>query len=249
MIKAQINSGEIKNVLKDALEEVHMATSIVIPAMKEASATNVLKSIKDPTCLMLHKGSEQAEQLLEEIMPDEEIPSRQSVVGGALKAGNLTNEQWELITELFEVMEVAYDHEARACSCLVRLSKTLNAQQLQVMLQGSIRPLITLKALPKYMEQSVTQWETKSHHEDKTDKLMLTVMPDMTSHHIMKEKVNSPTHLLVATFAFKMINKFGGRTMQRKMQEIYEVKVKQLASHLHHWAQIPQRSRKEGPKM
>ena len=228
-VEAKINSGVIKNILKDALKEVHTAISIVMPAMREANAADVLKSIKDLTYLILHKGSEQAEQLLEEIIPDEEIPSGESVVRGALKAGNLTNEQQELITELFGVMEVAYNHEARACSCLVRLSKTLNAQQLQVMLQASIRPLITLKALPKYMEQIVTQHEMKSHHEDKTETLMLTVTPDAASHHIKKEKANSPTHLLVVTFTFKMINKFGGAMMQRKMQEIYEVKAKQLA--------------------
>ena len=146
------------------------------------------------------------------------------MVRGALEAGNLTNEQQELITELFKVMEVAYDHKARACSCLTRLSKTLNAQQLQVTLQASIRLLITLKALPKYMEQIVTQQEMKSHHKDKTEKLMLMVTPDVASHHIKKEKVNSPTCLLAATFTFKMINKFGGGTKQRKIQEIYEVK-------------------------
>ena len=207
-----------------------MATSMVIPAMKEASATDVLKSIKDLTCLVLHKGSEQVEQLLEEIIPDKEIPSGQSVVRGALKAGNLINEQQVLITELFEVMEVAYNHEARACSCLMRLSKTLNTQQLEVLLQASIRPLITLKALPTYMEQIATQQETKSHHEHKTEKFMLMVTPDATSHHIKKEKANSPTHLLAVTFAFKMINKFGGGMMQRKMQEIYEVKAKQLGT-------------------
>ena len=69
-----------------------MATSIVIPAMKEASAADVLKSIKDPTCLMLHKGSEQVEKLLEQIIPDWEITSGKSVVRGALKEGNLTSE-------------------------------------------------------------------------------------------------------------------------------------------------------------
>ena len=141
-VKAKISSGEIKYILKDALEEVHTAISIVIPAMREANTADVLKSIKDPTCLVLHKGSDQAEQLLEEIIPDEEIPSGQSVAGKALKAGNITNEQRELIMELFKVMEVAYDHKARACSCLVRLSKTLNAQQLQIVLQASITPLI-----------------------------------------------------------------------------------------------------------
>ena len=70
----------------------------------------------------------------------------------------------------------------------------------------------------------------KGCHEDTTEKLMLTVTPDAASHHIKKEKVNSPTHLLAVTFTFKMINKLGGGTTQRKMQGIYEVKAKQLAT-------------------
>ena len=125
---------------------------------------------------------------------------------------------------------MAYDHEARACSHLVRLSRTLNTQQLQVILQLSIKPLITLKALPKYIEQIKTHQDTKGHPEDEKDKMMWTIMLDTTSHPIKKEKANSPTHLLAANFAFKIINKFGGGTKQRKMQEVYNVKVKQLAT-------------------
>ena len=94
--------------------------------MREASTADVLKSIKDPTCLVLHKGSEQAEQLLEDIISEEEIPSGRSIIEGAQEVGNLTNEQRGLITELFKLMEVAYDHEARACSCLMRLSRMLS---------------------------------------------------------------------------------------------------------------------------
>ena len=230
MVETKVNTGEIKNILKDTLEEVHQDISSIIPALREASAADVLKSIKDLTCLVLHKRSEQAEQLLEDIILEQEIPSARSVIKGAQEVGNLTNEQRGLITELFEIMEVAYDHEARACSCFVRLSRTLNAQQLQVILQSSIKPLITLKALPKYIEQIVTHEETKGHPENEKDKMMWTIMLDETSHSIKKEKVNSPTHLLAATFAFKIINKFRGGTTQRKMQEVYDVKAKQLAT-------------------
>ena len=51
MVEAKVNTGEIKNILKDALDEVHQAISSIIPAMREASTADVLKSIKDPTCL------------------------------------------------------------------------------------------------------------------------------------------------------------------------------------------------------
>ena len=151
-LEAKVKTGKIKNVLKDALEEVYQAISKTVPSMKEASTADVLKSIKDLTCLVLHKGPEQAEQLLEDIISEEDISSGKSMIEGAQRVGNLTDEQRGLIMELFELMEVAYGHEARACSCLTRLSRTLNAQQLQVILQVTIKPLITLKALPKYAE-------------------------------------------------------------------------------------------------
>ena len=54
-IQAKVNAGEIKDVLKDALEEVYMAICIVMPAMKDARTHNILKAIRDPTCLALHK--------------------------------------------------------------------------------------------------------------------------------------------------------------------------------------------------
>ena len=198
--------------------------------MREASTADVLKSIKDRTCLVLHKGSEHAEQLLEDIISEEDTPSGRSIIEGAQEVGNLTDEQRELITGLFELMEVAYDHEARVCSCLTRLSRTLNAQQLQVILQSSIKPLITLKALPKCAEQIAAHEESKEHPKDKKSKMMQTITPDTSSHSIKKEKANSPTQLLAATFALKLINKFGGRTTQRKMKEVYNVKAKQLAT-------------------
>ena len=231
-LEAKVNTGEIKNILRDTLEEVYQAISNTVPAMKEASTADVLKSIKDPTCLILHEGLEHTEQLLEDIISEEDISSGRSMIEGAQKVGNLMDEQRGLITELFELMEVAYDHEARACSCLARLSRTLNAQQLQVILQSSIKPLITLKALPKYAEQIVAHEESKRHPEDRKSKIMQTITPDTSSHPIRKEEANSPTPLLVATFAFKIINKFGGGTTQRKMQEVYNIKAKQLAMYI-----------------
>ena len=91
-VQAKIYAGEIKNFLKDAIEEVYTAICIVIPTMKEAGTHNVLKSIKDPTCLALHNASEQAEQLLEQLISDEELPSSESVIGRVHREGDLTEE-------------------------------------------------------------------------------------------------------------------------------------------------------------
>ena len=45
----------------------------------------------------------------------------------------------------------------------------------------------------------------------------LTMIPDASSDIIKKEKHNSPTRLLAATLAFKLLRKFGQGTTQRNM--------------------------------
>ena len=101
VLEAKANTGEIKNILRDTLDEVYQAISNIIPSMREASTADVLKSIKDLTYLALHKGSEHAEQLLEDIISEEDTPSGRSIIEGAQEVGNLTDEQRELIIELF----------------------------------------------------------------------------------------------------------------------------------------------------
>ena len=44
-----------------------------------------------------------------------------------------------------------------------------------------------------------------------------------------KEKINSATRLLAATYAFKILTKFSNGTTQRQMQEEYQVRPKQLS--------------------
>ena len=98
-IQAKIGAGEIKDVLKDTLEEVYIVICIVIPTMKEASTHDVLKVIREPTCLGLHKGSKEVEQLLKQLILDEEFPSSESVISRVHREGDLTKEQQELIAE------------------------------------------------------------------------------------------------------------------------------------------------------
>ena len=49
---------------------------------------------------------------------------------------------------------------------------------------------------------------------------------------IRKERVNSPTRLLAATLAFKIIQKFADGTTQCSMHEKYSIECKELALNL-----------------
>ena len=54
--------------------------------------------------------------------------------------------------------------------------------------------------------------------------------PDARSQYIKNEKINSLTRLLAAMFTYKLLDKFRTSVTQRKIQETYEVRAKQLAT-------------------
>ena len=55
------------------------------------------------------------------------------------------------------------------------------------------------------------------------------MLPDTSSDIMNKENYNSPTRLLAATLAFKLLKRFGQGTTQRNMQELFNIRPKQLA--------------------
>ena len=57
----------------------------------------------------------------------------------------------------------------------------------------------------------------------------MLLTPDPQAPLLLKEKVNSETRLLAATYAFKILSRFGTGTTQKQMQETYLVKAKQLS--------------------
>ena len=65
-MEAQIQDGEIKDVLKDAIKEIKNAILIIMPQMKDADMLDVLRAAKDPTCLAICPQMEELEVLLEE---------------------------------------------------------------------------------------------------------------------------------------------------------------------------------------
>ena len=167
--------------------------------------------------------------MLEEILPTDKIPRALGVIQMAQTKEMLTKADQIVIAELFEALEVTHDQLATACSLLGRLSRTLKPEQLMIIIKASIRPLIQLNAAAGL---DVTAAASKSSEllDDQTEwvKIMITLDPEMPL--LRKEKINSPTQLLVATYAFKILTRFGNGTTQRKIQESYQVKAKQLAA-------------------
>ena len=172
---------------------------------------------------------EEIEALLEEVIPSEEIPSGESVSKSLSDEDNLSDNNRELIRELFETLETVYDNIGRACGLIGVLSQSLNPRQLFMLLKACVRPIVHINVLPKFVEQIGHEAKPQEVPEDRGERVRLTMVPNTESKFIKKEKPNSPLHLLAATSAFKILNFFRTGVTQRKLQEVFDVKVKQLA--------------------
>ena len=145
------------------------------------------------------------------------------------EADKLTREDRDLIRELFDSLETAHSELALACSVLSHLSGTLKPRQLMTVLEASTRPLIQIKTTSAFKPPNVPG-KTSELPDDPEERVELLMMPNPAARPIKDEKINSPTRLLAATWAFRVSNIFGKGTTQQKIQEAYSVWAKQLVT-------------------
>ena len=134
-----------------------------------------------------------------------------------------------MIKELFDSLENAHSELASACSVLSWLSSTLKSTRLMTILEASIRPLIQIKTTAAFKLWDFPE-KMSELPDDPEERVELLMMPNPAANTIKDEKINSPTRLLVATWAYRISNIFGKGTTQRKIQELYSILAKQLAA-------------------
>ena len=134
-----------------------------------------------------------------------------------------------MINKLFDCLEVAHDHTAHACSTLGTLSQSLDSNQLLLLLRASVRPMVQIKSLPGFLNEPSMSHKMELP-EKKMQRIETLMIPDQISIYITPEKPKSPTHLLAATLALKILNKFVDGITQCKIQKIYAIRPKQLAT-------------------
>ena len=66
--------------------------------------------------------------------------------------------------------------------------------------------------------------------EDPEDRVEMLIVPDPTANSLKNEKINSTTRLLAATWAHRVSNVYGKGSTQRKIQELYSIRAKQLVA-------------------
>ena len=229
MVEEGIRTGITEGIIENAAKEIKNALVEIAPHMEDAKIEAVLKAIKDMACTALMPPDSDKEEILEAMMPETEAPDLEDLLSNTEEMGNISTDQKELLGELFEELETAHESLARACSTLGRLSRGLNGRQLLLTLQASVQPLVQLNIEERFWKEPARKSRKTDLPDDLHHRVALTMIPDASAESIKKENNNSPMRLLAATLAFQILKRFGQRTTQQNMQELYEVKPKQLA--------------------
>ena len=137
-LEENIKTGMTENKMKRTIERFKSAIVENASYMEEAKVVSILKSIKDTSCTALMLPASDHEERLEAMMPELETPDPKDILAQAEQLGELTQEQKELMGELFDELETVHESLARATSTLGRLSRSLNGRQLLLTLKASI---------------------------------------------------------------------------------------------------------------
>ena len=82
--------------------------------------------------------------MLEDIMPIEDIPEGGKMVAETSNIKPLTYDQKDMIVSLFDDIAVAHEHLARVVGTISSLCKVLEPQQLMLIMNNTVCPLIQL---------------------------------------------------------------------------------------------------------
>ena len=88
--------------MKEVITRVYLS-------MVEVDIKAVVRSIPDPTCLVMRQQTMEVEGHLEELIPDEDIPEGLWVVMDVSSVKPLMFEQKDMIVSLFDDLAVAHD--------------------------------------------------------------------------------------------------------------------------------------------
>ena len=217
------------DILENVLSDMKEVLANLTPTMQLVDTSTVSWAIRYKNFNVLLPRSDTLDQTLEEILLSEELPEASEVLRMVQMKGEILKDDQKIVAELFSNLEVAHDHMATACGLLSRLSRTLKPAQLLTIIKASIRPLIQLNTLTT-LETPSTQEKLQELPDEQQERVKLMLTPDPQASLLHKEKVNSATRLLTATYTFKILNKFRASTTQKQMQGTYLVKPKQLSS-------------------
>ena len=177
----------------------------MLPTRAEANVITILRAIPDCTCTALRDQSEEHEQYLEELMPEEDIPEGEKIVADVSQVKVLTYDKKDMIVSLFDNLSIAHEYLGRAAANMSSLCKVMEPDQLLLIMKCSVRLLVQLSASPGLFDTPINK-RKKELPDNRAERVKDTMTPREDAKELQQVPHYSPTRLLAATMAH-IINK------------------------------------------
>ena len=220
----------LANDVKDALQKMVRSLKKVMAkhwgGMAEADVNNIVKTIRDPSCLHLCQFLLTGSIAVTELALD--IPEGWEFLR-SLPEKTRKHEECQLIISMFDHISEAMAHASMVAANILALGKITDPQMFDLVLQAAARPLVQINIPDRYLSP-VQDPKPASTAEEVRQMLEKKLLPHSGSASIVCELKNSPTRLLVAALWLCLRWKYMNKGTANKVCTLFNVSPKSLSN-------------------
>ena len=187
----------------------------------------VLHALGDPYCLALRPQTEEIENRLELVMPEEEVTESQDLLQMVGNIESISGKAKDTLIVMMDHMAEAYYHVAQAAEQFTQIACECSTQQLMIIMKYAVRPIIQIQGTIS-AEQKVTR-RKKDLPDDITRRVNLTLLPNPMAKSLKQEPKSSPMRLLARVAYYQVRKNFGGGCTQMLVVNNFDLKLKNVA--------------------
>ena len=194
---------DIKSIIEPQIADLNSRTAdTVVP--------QIIKTIRDPLCKFLQPAST-SDSELDEDFPDPTKRPDYDDIYDAFPAGKLTEEVRDQISSAYEHMQNSYEEAAKGMKICKKLSQTLPAGPLKMLMYSMIQPVIRMKG-PRRRVDPVEKRSIMNSVPEPAQAIHLPV----------------PVKILAAVGAYYFKLEYGLKVSIKKNAELYDVPEKKF---------------------
>ena len=144
-LKEKANDKEISEIMEQFINEVKSICKDVHTPMAGADPKKVLHALEDPYGLALRPQTEEIENQLELVMPEEEVTESQDLLQMIGNIEPILDKAKDTLIVMMDYMVEAYYHVAQAAEQFTQIAHECSTQQLMLIMKYAVRLIIQIE--------------------------------------------------------------------------------------------------------
>ena len=156
----ELLAGDVKDALQKMVASLKKVMVKHWGGMAEADVSNVVKTIRDLSCLHLHQFLVTGSIMVTELASD--VPEGWEFLR-SLPEKTRKHEECQFIISMFDHISEAMAHASMAAANISALGKITDPQMFDLVLKATVRPLVQINILERYLSP-VPRPKASFHH-------------------------------------------------------------------------------------